>query len=465
MEKKLLIRNKSIRSKSFISTDTICHTRRNKNIINVLRWYPFKKNSSVLQITNKRNSISSFLYDKGLKLDLLKYNSNSFYRCTKKDKTISINLSSSLRKYDYIVVVGFLDFFDAKDDYKIEIKKIMKLCSSLIKKNGIVLIADDFSKIKQLSYARNRNSVIKSLFNTSECRLTKMYYLHLNIENCFEIFTDKALKYIFPSNINVPNSNGSINEYVLDKNYYAIYSKGDPSNMFWSYLLEFNNSSKENIDFVKISSNRFDKFALMTSIDMKNGFVSKTPLSNMSRQHVSNLLVDCPKNDYFIYAKYYMHNNNVFCDYIRGETLYQKFYSWLFNGDKEQIIRNIKIIKQYLYDGDTKKHKTSKKFKKVFGNVDFSIPLHWKKNQNIDIIASNIILSKNRFYLIDGEWCFDFLIPSEYILWRFIHHSLCEEIFTKKELFEDILNITKKEYDSFLKMELHFSIKYVGNYS
>lgn len=465
MKKPSQQKNETIHLKQFKYKKNIQRKYYSKNKVNVLRWYPFKENSSVLQITNTNDALSRFLYDKAKTLDLYNFSNNSFFRCAKKNIFVPIDSSVRLCKYDYIVTVGFLDFFDLEKDFESKVKDFIKLCSSFVKKHGTILIADDFLKVRSFSQNNNKKSALKSLLNIPECHIKKIYYLHLNVDNCYEIFTDVSLKRMFPSNINASDDNGKIHEYTLDKDYYAVYKYGDPSNIFSSYLIEFNNSSKENIDYVKISSNRFDKFALITSIDMSKGFVYKMPITNKSKDHINKLLINNKNYQNISYIKYIPCNNRIRCDYIKGETLYQKFYAWSFNNNNKQIIKNIMTIKQYLYDCEPKLLKPSNSFKKVFGAAKFDRPLHWKKDQCIDIIASNIILSKNKYYLIDNEWCFNFMIPTEYILWRFIHHSLCKDIFTKKEILEDILNISKNEYDEFLKMELHFSIKYVGNYS
>lgn len=95
----------------------------------------------------------------------------------------------------------------------------------------------------------------------------------------------------------------------------------------------------------------------------------------------------------------------------------------------------------------------NQEFEKIFGNVDKSKEYLCLKQGILDFNLGNLIInSKGKVYFFDYEWCFNFPIPKDFILFR--------------ALFVLLINTSLKKFytlDELLKRYLEFG-KYTKRY-
>lgn len=232
---------------------------------------------------------------------------------------------------------------------------------------------------------------------------------------------------------------------------------------------------KERILYTKVSDFRADKYKIKTEI-YRNRLgvmrVRKSPLLIDGWNHLNDL----KRKEQLIKKQYSQYNVNVVrcipkkdCivfPYIEGKNLAELLKLYLLM-DNERLINELVdtyIEKVDLLLGTKTEFECTKRFKAIFGDVQFKHTQIASNNPNIDLIFSNIILSKQGWTIIDYEWVFDFPIPINYILYRSIYLVLYENNRTDlvEKLIIDKLNITKEEYDTYQEMEHQLQLWILG---
>ena len=183
------------------------------------------------------------------------------------------------------------------------------------------------------------------------------------------------------------------------------------------------------IIYSKYSNERDDRFKIRTSIlqdELGNKKVKKTPLSKESNEHVKNIYLN-----YKLLSKQYegskisvnrcrLEKNSIEFEYIDGITLEEYLDELNTKKDYREIlnliIEYVNLIKE---TKNIETFKITKEFQDVFGYVNIPNNTLASKISNIDMIFSNIIIS-DKWYMIDYEWTFEFLVPLNYIIYRAI---------------------------------------------
>ncbi|VAY87968.1 Possible glycosyltransferase [hydrothermal vent metagenome] len=189
--------------------------------------------------------------------------------------------------------------------------------------------------------------------------------------------------------------------------------------------------------YVKNNSERAKEFQLKTIIFEENGkkFVKKQILCDEAIPHLKKMKDSYIKltlsivNPKIKLAKIIDETkDSLTFEFIDGISLEKRFDDAKKQGkDKSnQIIDEyIKLLKTG-FKTTTFDSKTmiTNKYKKIFGNLDYSKldgELCFDGISNIDLIFSNIIYKDDEIYLIDYEWVFDLSISVSYISFRSFH--------------------------------------------
>lgn len=168
-------------------------------------------------------------------------------------------------------------------------------------------------------------------------------------------------------------------------------------------------------------------------------YVLKTPLTKEAKPHIDNLFVIREKlNDLYCDKNVLINrceriNEGIRFDYIEGITFEEKLDSYLLNQDYNNIFEMIKDYKEkFLINSNRVLFQMSEAFQHVFGEVSFHRELDsLATSSNIDLIFSNVIIN-DQWNVIDYEWTFDFLIPSNFILYR----AICNYIYSSEKRAE-----------------------------
>lgn len=459
---------------------------------NILNWYPFKKNCSILEIGSGCGALTNLLSRRALKVDSIELElSRAKINCERNINTNNINIivdnikNIESKKYDYVVIIGVLEYasryYHSSNNSFVD---LLSNCKSFLKKDGIILLAienrfglkyfsgykEDHLNARFVGINGYRNNDVKTftrveleeICKKAKLKIKKWYYPFPDYKFPFEIFTDKSINRIIPMSSSLPIDFDQRCFFDVDDVYRSLMNENICQHFANSFLLEINNASKENIDYVKINSNRYKKFSMISCIDFKSNTVYKKSLFKEANNHLLKMSKNTIESDLFMGIKYRYKKGTLNYKLIKGNNLIDIFYKLKNDNNIGEIEKIIYSIKESLYKGTRKVEKPSNSFNKVFGRTNINKTLYWNKKQNIDIIASNVVINNGDYYLIDNEWIFNFSIPSEYIMWRFMYYLPFDNLFSKEKIVYDILDIDYDIYNSFYQMELHFVSKYVG---
>lgn len=228
----------------------------------------------------------------------------------------------------------------------------------------------------------------------------------------------------------------------------------------------------DKIVYSKFSNERSPEFAIQTNIikqDDNQYRVMKVAMSEEAKKHIQKMLLwkekltDLFKGTILEPCHCKIEDDKAIFKYIRGKTLEQILDEYLMRGEFEFIFELIERYFSLCRCCAKKSFIKTDELKKIFGNVEFSEDTKCCSVSNVDMIFSNIIESNGKWYLIDYEWCFDFPVPLEYILYRAIHYYVNtkeeREILIKKGIF-DLLEEKERYLSQFERMEKNFQ-KYI----
>ena len=223
----------------------------------------------------------------------------------------------------------------------------------------------------------------------------------------------------------------------------------------------------EKVIFSKFSNERKSQYGIITKIVESDGRrrVLKEALSQEATRHIKKIEQNMVMlNQYYcdenlvIVPCYRIDEKTVEFEYIKARR-YDDVIEELIDKEKygelekelkklKAIITNVKKLENF---------QLSNQFVQVFGEYDYT-SLKEKKAfsiSNIDMIFGNLFIKKEKLFVTDYEWVFDFQVPVEYVLFRSL--LLCSAISKldkiKKEKLYECLGIELEEIDIYEQME------------
>lgn len=224
----------------------------------------------------------------------------------------------------------------------------------------------------------------------------------------------------------------------------------------------------QKVIFSKFSDDRSPEYAICTSIiEQENGirFVEKAATTEEAKKHILHIM-QVSKKLKEIYASINI-NVNECCmtrkgarfPFINGHTLENEVDELLYSGKHERA--KVKIMDYLDRVQETALDRIFEKtdeFIEVFGDINFDENKRCAQITNIDMILSNIMIS-DKWYIIDYEWTFEFLIPIEFVIYRIIHYyietSSTREIVKDWNLFKEY-GISNSDIEKYRIMEENF---------
>ena len=209
--------------------------------------------------------------------------------------------------------------------------------------------------------------------------------------------------------------------------------------------------------FSKITKERKYQFQIETGILLENDikYVEKKGLNVDSRKHVQNM--------YNVYEEYLdkgitnlnkcdsISEGQVRFEFIKGISLNQKMIEAVTKRDRERVK---KLVSEYANFVNvlsskvgTEEFDNSKEFIDVFGDGEKLKGVAAAKKLVFDLTFENLIDDGEKYQIIDYEWCFDFLVPVEFVVYRamfgfYTLHGKLFEGFISREEFLDIAGIS-----------------------
>lgn len=453
---------------------------------NSVRWYPFKKNSSILEVGGGMGAITDELCRKCAKvttIELSKRRSTAILERNKNAKNLEILVGNFKdikldEKYDYILLNGVLEYgalyIDSDNPYEDFINKLKKN----LKPDGKILIAiENRFGLKYLCGANEDhtgipfdglndypNSTGIRTFSKTElevladkCNLNiNFYYMFPDYKFPEIIYTDKSLETKTFVNYWPYYSSEMYLHFKESKFYKDLFDAQCLPFFANSFFLELSvQKEQQKIEFVKFNSFRIPKYRLLTYC-MDNNYYkkeySKDSLKFLKDYKGSSKILS---DQGFKTIEICEDNNGIFTKSIKCKSFLDTIIEEYKNDNLESLEKNFGIYKDFVYEHY--KNQFTQFKNDIFDKYNIKISaekkkkLHFVKRGYIDIIPQNMLLVDNDFYLIDQEWYMD-NVPYEFIIYRGIVNSIryCEE--NKLDEYLKMMGIYEF-FDEFAKLE------------
>ena len=465
---------------------------------NLFNWYPFKKESSLLEIGASYGQLTE-LFTKKVKHVVSIEDSVSKAEIISKraeDAEVIVSDFNNINvdeKFDYIILCNIFEYAKLFQGSENPYKSYLAYLKNFLKEDGVILIAisnrlglNYFAGFKEehtnLYFAgingfANTNYVetfskteLENLIVSSGFRNYKFFYPYPNHEFPLIINTDKFVNKIpFERRLDYFDNRydlfreDRLNQTLAKDNLADYFSN--------SFLVEIRNSEiafpTDEIDFVKLNADRLEKFRTITTIK-SDGFVYKSPFSPESDEHITNMYDESKfKLGKIKYLDCELIDNSIRYKLLKEESIETQILDSILQNNKEKFF---KLMEDYydalFYESFESKEYANSKFLKVFKNGS-NVPFHCHEKSNLDLIFSNIFIINGEYVAIDYEWIFDFQIPLEYILYRvLLHYTLTNNLFKEFVTIEEIFNyfgLDSSHFDLFRKWDHNF-MDYVFGY-
>lgn len=397
---------------------------------NIINWYPFKENSSKLEIWE----------------GIIEENNENL-------------------QYDYVVIIGLGEK---------NINQLIEDASKKLKPEGILLIVvENKFGIENLCVENTHKSnkisrkTLEKLLDSYEYTNRKFYYPMPNYKVTNVIFTDEFLPNFETINRSLPLYDDNVLVALEEKSRFQALIEDDVElfkNFANSFMVECKKGTLEenDISFVSYANIRKPEYRIQTIIKKEN--VYKKNNDETAKAHIEDI-----KNNINILKT----SNIKTIDTYDEEQIISKCQNTellldkviinnLENGQTEHAMDIIEGFKNELQEKLEKSEEQTNcfdKYKIDYNPEDIS-KLHFIKNGLWDLIFQNCFYIENEFYFYDQEW-FEENIPVEFIMYRAIKYfDKISNYISKEELYKK-LNITEKVIEVFeaLDNELQSQIR------
>lgn len=422
-----------------------------KNIIN---WYPFKKNSNILEIGAGMGEITGELCkvaNKVVSIEFSKIRGEAIAKRHQDKENLEVMIGNLKdikinEKFDYITLIGVLEYAPKIYETENSFIDLLKYIKSLLKEDGTILLAtnnkfgmrnwsvinedDKNIEFNAVSCTKNKKQsqlfskdTLENILNEVDLGDRKYYYPLPDYKYANVIFTNefmpdknnlhRNMSFFKDSDIiNFHENNGYLQIIQENKELFKFFAN--------SFLVEISQHLVENqIKYVSFWNNRKPKYRLKTII--QGDKVYKYPINDFSKQHIQNI-----KNNIDILKTHNIKTLDEYDDekiisrYATNEKSYEQVV--IEEYENKGIERLIKIIYEFsekliqkleLTDSDNNvldHYKIQYEKEKIEG-------LHFIKYGLIDLNFQNCFLIDNEIYTYDQEWM-EYKVPIEFILYR-----------------------------------------------
>ncbi len=439
---------------------------------NLFNWYPFKKQSRLLEIGASYGQLTELFTKKVDHVVCVEDSETKAEIISKRAEDAEVIVSNfnniqTEEKFDYIILCNIFEytkvFYHSKNPYK----DYLSYLRNFLKEDGVILIAisnrlglNYFAGFKEehtdmyfagINGYANVNYVetfskteLEDLITSAGFSNYKFFYPYPNHEFPLIINTDKFVNEIpYERRLDYfDNRHDLFREDVLNQ----ILAKDGFADYFSnSFLVEIRNDEakplSEDIDFVKINSDRIDEFRTITTIK-SDGFVYKSSFSSESDPHIKNMHEESKfKLGKIKYLDCELIDNSIKYKLLKEKSLETYILDSILDSDKEEFFR---LMEEYydalFFESFESEEYANSEFLKVFKEKS-NVTFHCHEKSNLDLIFSNIFIIDEEYVAIDYEWIFDFQIPLEYKFYRvLLHYTLTNNVFKAFVSIEEIFN-------------------------
>lgn len=471
---------------------------------NILNWYPFCKDADLLEVDGACGAITGMLCDKvahvvSCECSAEAKEANCLRHAEKKNLQVvagKFGEASFDRVFDYIVINDVFSrakqYMREDDAYSALLKKTLKL----LKPGGKLLIAvENRLGLRYFTGAPEKNSGamflgLNAYYCYDECKSFSKKEWNSLLAACGDLkwkFYYPYPDHIFPNEI---FTDESINEmgygkdsYNFENKRFLLYNENSVAKALAkeqvadrfanSFLIEVskeNLQDEEQIVYVKIDSDRNEKFRIATKIVCHGSerAVYKYAMNPDAEQHLENVHVqeenDANKNIKSLISE--KTPKGLKYEFLTGKTVDSEIKEFIFAGKREELKNKLdEIFEIYFVDSKVADYECEE-FQRVFGGERIESKLECIKPANIDLICDNIFTVDDGYAVIDCEWIFDMHVPKQFIIWRnlnelFYKYAELTKLFGKNELYQSY-GINDTMNSVFESWNRHFTLEYVG---
>ena len=473
---------------------------------NILEWYPFDKNEEALEIGSGCGAVTGALCEK-LKsvtcIELSKTRSLINANRNKEYDNLEIMVGNFNdikieKKYKYITLIGVLEYSAYYTDTKNPFVDFLKRIKNYLKPDGKLLIAIEnkyglkyFAGACEDHTGRMYDGIEGYINSDAKVRTFSKNELENIIKeagyddvNFYYPFPD----YKLPTQIYSPEFLPDGKDLVCsldcyDNNRIRVFDETVAfENIIDAGMFEFFSNSyfievgqKENKEFSKFTKERKEEFQIETGIYHSDNerYVVKRGLNEKSKPHVMKM--------FDIYEEYNSKgitnlnkcekygDEGLRFEFLKGESLNNSLVNAVMKRDKslcKKLINEYKNVVNNITDKlGTEEFDNNEQFASVFGDAKELVGTEACKDIVFDLIFENLIDNKGQYSVIDYEWCFDFAVPVEFIMFRAMwgfystHGRLMDGFMTLEEIM-DIAGIQEDRAEIYKRLNNNF-IEYV----
>lgn len=448
---------------------------------NLLNWYEFKENSRVLEVGSGMGAITEVLVKNEVKvvaneLSPRRASVNAYRNKQAKNLEIVVGNLQDYKpkeKFDYVICVGVLEYAGTFIHSANPYKDFVKFLNTFLKPGGVVLIAiENKLGMKYFAGAREDHTrryfdglnnypqrlevktfgktELAKLIESSGFHIKQFYYPYPDYKLPQVVYSDNFLpgiKTTIPkSKFPAPNFDQP-REFLFSESQLARSLEKNKiyDNFANSFLVEAINNSPENkhrksreVIFSQTATSRADNFKIRTNAfkDFDTGEIifRKEALTPLSVPHLNRML------DTYKILKKQIDRSNLLkiakplqidktkgvieFSHIEGISVENLLLDALLEDDlgaAGQIIKKFTEILQLFSTDNIRNQKASVSSSKYFGKKEI---LEFEPERVIstglmDLNLDNFIIDNyGQWWLIDYEWRFDVLIPTDFIKHR-----------------------------------------------
>ena len=451
---------------------------------NIINWYTFKENCTILLIGVDSVRVTEVLLEKAKKLIIAVQDEeqkdyvekNLSYK--EKWEIISIeNMQKVQEKFDYICMIGTLSLYKEEEKAYKKLQELIKLAKPKLQEDGKLLLAVDNKygmKFWTSIYADKNvicnsktalsKTMIEEILENEGLHNRKFYYILPDYILPNVIFTDEYLPNIENISRNFTYAEDEFVSYNQTEAYQEILKEDTKIFPFFanSYFVEIGKTKLEEneIKFVSYTNIRKEEYRIKTII-YKN-HVEKTAINEKSRNHIEQIKnnINIMKNSSMNTLDSYT-DEKIISQFVEKEKSYDNILlEYLQQKDEKKFFKEIIEYGKYLYNKlePVQEEKTIFEKYKITISKEQKEKLHFVKNGLWDLIFQNAFCVKGELYFYDQEW-YEENVPIEFIIYRAItYFGQSHRYITKNKILEtlEILEFEElfKELDSMLQEKI-----------
>ena len=443
---------------------------------NILNWYNFKENATILEIGANFGEITGLLCDRASKVvsieDSLQkakaiekrhYNRNNLEVIVSDIKDIQLQ-----EKYDYIVIIGTLEEVskEVAQNCICKLKKYLKDKGRIIfatdNEMGMQLFAKTDSTGINITNLNGKNlytlDKIRELIQKNNLVENKVYYPMPDYKLPNVIYTNE--KPLSKNNLsrNVTyNTDDTIKFYQENEAFRNVLKdNNDIFKLFVnSYLIEISleKLEEDDIKLVAFSNMRKPEYRIKTIIE--NEKVYKYALNEKSKQHIEGIKknIDIIKETGLKTVDEY-ENNRIVSKYTNAPTLDEVIIKLIKQGKKEEAISLMKRFKEEInskLEEVDSKNNVLDKYEIEYEKTEIE-KMKFIKYGLWDLIFQNCFYVENQFFFYDQEWIEE-NIPFDFIIYRAIKYFTRIKKYISNEELNSIMGLNEQEIQIFDKLD------------